>query len=290
MYDNEKFLGNSDYSKDIEFHLHSYTHPQTLEDEGPHILSKGDGIYVYDETGKKFIEGMSGLWCTALGFSEKELVDTISEQLKKLPYYHSFAGKTANPAINLAEHLIKISPVPMSKVYFANSGSEANDSAIKMVWYYNLARGLPEKRKIISRKKGYHGVTLAAASLTGLPYAQNGFSLPLEFVRHTMTPDYFNEANKNESEEQFSDRLASELENLILKEGPETVAAFFAEPVMGAGGVIIPPKSYFPKVQKVLEKYDILENNISDVKSYILGKIKWKLRLGINYQFLNFFT
>ena len=218
MYDNEKFLGNSDYSKDIEFHLHSYTHPQTLEDEGPHILSKGDGIYVYDETGKKFIEGMSGLWCTSLGFSEKELVDTISEQLKKLPYYHSFAGKTANPAINLAEHLIKISPVPMSKVYFANSGSEANDSAIKMVWYYNLARGLPEKRKIISRKKGYHGVTLAAASLTGLPYAQNGFSLPLEFVRHTMTPDYFNEANKNESEEQFSDRLASELENLILKE------------------------------------------------------------------------
>ena len=258
MYDNEKFLGNSDYSKDIEFHLHSYTHPQTLEDEGPHILSKGDGIYVYDETGKKFIEGMSGLWCTSLGFSEKELVDTISEQLKKLPYYHSFAGKTANPAINLAEHLIKISPVPMSKVYFANSGSEANDSAIKMVWYYNLARGLPEKRKIISRKKGYHGVTLAAASLTGLPYAQNGFSLPLEFVRHTMTPDYFNEANKNESEEQFSDRLASELENLILKEGPETVAAFFAEPVMGAGGVIIPPKSYFPKVQEVLEKYDIL--------------------------------
>ena len=258
MYDNEKFLGNSDYSKDIEFHLHSYTHPQTLEDEGPHILSKGDGIYVYDETGKKFIEGMSGLWCTSLGFSEKELVDTISEQLKKLPYYHSFAGKTANPAINLAEHLIKISPVPMSKVYFANSGSEANDSAIKMVWYYNLARGLPEKRKIISRKKGYHGVTLAAASLTGLPYAQHGFSLPLEFVRHTMTPDYFNEANKNESEEQFSDRLASELENLILKEGPETVAAFFAEPVMGAGGVIIPPKSYFPKVQKVLEKYDIL--------------------------------
>ena len=142
MYDNEKFLGNSDYSKDIEFHLHSYTHPQTLEDEGPHILSKGDGIYVYDETGKKFIEGMSGLWCTSLGFSEKELVDTISEQLKKLPYYHSFAGKTANPAINLAEHLIKISPVPMSKVYFANSGSEANDSAIKMVWYYNLSRGL----------------------------------------------------------------------------------------------------------------------------------------------------
>ena len=170
-----------------------------------------DRIYVYDETGEKFIEGMSGLWCTSLGFSEKEIIDTITDQLKKLPFYHSFAGKTANPAINLAEHLIKISPVPMSKVFFANSGSEANDTAIKMIWYYNLARGLPEKRKIISRKKGYHGVTLAAASLTGLPYAQNGFSLPLDFVRHTSAPDYFNESSPNEDEKSFATRLAHEL-------------------------------------------------------------------------------
>ena len=258
MYDNEKFSGNSDYSRDIEYHLHSYTHPQTLFDEGPHILTRGDGIYVYDETGEKFIEGMSGLWCTSLGFSEKEIVDTITAQLKKLPFYHSFAGKTADPAINLAEHLIKISPVPMSKVFFANSGSEANDTAIKMIWYYNLARGIPEKRKIISRKKGYHGVTLAAASLTGLAYAQNGFSLPLDFVRHTRAPDYFNESLPNEDEKSFATRLASELENLILKEGPETIAAFFAEPIMGAGGVIIPPDTYFSKIHNVLKKYDIL--------------------------------
>jgi len=258
MYEKENFLGNSDYSRDVEYHLHSYTHPKTLSDEGPHILTKGDGIHVYDETGRKFIEGMSGLWCASLGFSEKEIINTITDQLNKLPFYHSFAGKTADPAIRLAEHLIKISPVPMSKVFFANSGSEANDTAIKMIWYYNLARGLPEKRKIISRRKGYHGVTLAAASLTGLPYAQNGFSLPLDFVHHTMAPDFFNESLKDEDEVSFSDRLSNELEKLIIKEGPETIAAFFAEPVMGAGGVIIPPEKYFPKIQKVLKKYEIL--------------------------------
>ncbi len=258
MYDDKKFEGNSDYSRDIEFHLHSYTHPSTLSKEGPHIINKGDGIYVFDDTGKKFIEGMSGLWCASLGFSENELIDTITEQLKRLPFYHSFAGKTANPAIDLAEHLIKISPVNMSKVFFANSGSEANDTAIKMIWYYSLARGLPNKKKIISRKRGYHGVTLAAASLTGMPYAQDGFSLPLDFVLHTQAPDYFNEALPNENEETFSDRLAKELEILILEEDPETIAAFFAEPVMGAGGVIIPPESYFPKIQRILNKHDIL--------------------------------
>ena len=258
MYDDKKFEGNSDYSRDIEFHFHSYTHPNTLSKEGPHIINKGEGIYVFDDTGKKFIEGMSGLWCTSLGFSENELINTITDQLKMLPFYHSFAGKTANPAIDLAEHLIKISPVNMSKVFFANSGSEANDTAIKMIWYYSLARGLPNKKKIISRKRGYHGVTLAAASLTGMPYAQDGFSLPLDFVLHAQAPDYFNGALSNENEETFSDRLAKELEILILEEGPETIAAFFAEPVMGAGGVIIPPKSYFPKIQKILNKHDIL--------------------------------
>ena len=258
MYNDKKFEGNSDYSRDIEFHLHSYTHPSTLSKEGPHIINKGDGIYVFDDTGKKFIEGMSGLWCASLGFSENELIKTITEQLKRLPFYHSFAGKTANPAIDLAEHLIKISPVNMSKVFFANSGSEANDTAIKMIWYYSLARGLPNKKKIISRKKGYHGVTIAAASLTGMSYAQDGFSLPLDFALHTKAPDYFNDALPNENEATFSDRLAKELETLILEEGPETIAAFIAEPVMGAGGVIIPPESYFPKIQKILQKHDIL--------------------------------
>ena len=258
MFEKKQFEGNSASSRDIAHHLHSYTHPKTLFKEGPHIINQGDGIYVYDDNGEKFIEGMSGLWCTSLGFSEEELIKTITEQLRKLPFYHSFAGKTADPAIDLAENLIENAPVKMSKVFFANSGSEANDTAIKIIWYHNLAQGKPEKRKIISRKRGYHGVTLAAASLTGLPYAQNGFSLPLDFVIHTMTPDYFNESKKGETEEEFSERCANELEKTILKEGPGTVAAFFAEPVMGAGGVIIPPKLYFEKIQVILKKYDIL--------------------------------
>ena len=258
MFEKEQFEGNSASSRDIAYHLHSYTHPKTLVKEGPHIINQGDGIYVYDDNGKKFIEGMSGLWCTSLGFSEEELIKTITEQLRKLPFYHSFAGKTADPAIDLAENLIENAPVKMSKVFFANSGSEANDTAIKIIWYHNLAQGKPEKKKIISRKRGYHGVTLAAASLTGLPYAQNGFSLPLDFVIHTMTPDYFNESKQGETEEEFSERCANELEKTILKEGPGTVAAFFAEPIMGAGGVIIPPKLYFEKIQVILKKYDIL--------------------------------
>ena len=136
MFEKDQFEGNSASSRDIAYHLHSYTHPKTLAKEGPHIINKGDGIYVYDDNGEKFIEGMSGLWCTSLGFSEEELIKTITEQLKKLPFYHSFAGKTADPAIDLAENLIENAPVKMSKVFFANSGSEANDTAVKIIWYY----------------------------------------------------------------------------------------------------------------------------------------------------------
>ena len=146
----------------------------------------------------------------------------------------------------------------MSKVFFAASGSEANDTAMKMVWYYNAALGRPEKRKIISRRKGYHGVTMAAASMTALAYAQDGFGLPLDFVKHTTAPDFYNGAKDGESEEDFASRCATDLETLILEEGPETVGALFAEPVVGAGGVIIPPRTYFEKIRAVLEKYDVL--------------------------------
>ena len=257
LYDNN-FFSNSPSSRDINFHLHSYTHPQTLRENGPHIIEKGEGVFVFDENGKKFFEGMSGLWCTSLGFSDKELIEAAKEQLDKLPFYHSFAGKISNPAIDLSEMLIKSSPVPMSKAYFANSGSEANDSAIKFIWYYNQSLGKTEKRKIISRKRGYHGVTMASGSLTAMPYAQKGFGLPLDFVLHTMTPDYYNESHEGENEEEFSKRCAEELEKLIIDENPDTVAGFFAEPVMGAGGVIVPPKNYFYEIQKILKKYDII--------------------------------
>ena len=255
--------GNSLASRDIAFHLHPYTNPEILSETGPHIITQGDGVFVHDNNGQKFYEGMSGLWCTSLGFSEPELMDAAITQMKKLPYYHSFAGKTVNPAIDLAEMLIKNAPPAghgsqMNKVQFASSGSEANDTAIKMAWYYHAASGNPKKRKIISRKRGYHGVTVASASMTALAYAQDGFGLPLDFVKHTSTPDYYNGASPDESEEDFSRRLAAELEELILAEGPDTVAALFAEPVMGAGGVIIPPKGYFAATREVLHKYNVL--------------------------------
>ena len=255
--------GNSTASRDIAFHLHPYTNPSMLRKTGPHIIERGEGVFVHDDNGQKFYEGMSGLWCTSFGFSESELVEAAIAQLRTLPFYHSFAGKTVDPAIDLAEMLIKTAPPAgrnshMSKVHFAASGSEANDTAMKMVWYYHAACGAPKKRKIISRKRGYHGVTIAAASMTALPYAQDGFGLPLDFVKHTTTPDYYNGAFDGESEENFVSRCAAELETLILTEGPETVGALFAEPVMGAGGVIIPPAEYFAAIREVLYKYDVL--------------------------------
>ena len=255
--------GNSPASRDIAFHLHPYTNPAMLREGGPHIMARGDGVFVHDDTGRKFYEGMSGLWCTSLGFSEPELVEAAITQLRTLPFYHSFAGKTVNPAIDLAEKLIQNAPPAgngsqMSKVHFASSGSEANDTAIKMVWYFHAANGNPQKRKIISRRRGYHGVTIAAASMTALAYAQDGFGLPLDFVKHTSTPDFYNEAQPGESEADFVQRCADELEALILAEGPETVGALFAEPVMGAGGVIIPPSGYFAAIRAVLHKYGVL--------------------------------
>ena len=250
--------GNSPSSRDIANVLHPYSNLAVHAKEGPHILTKGNGVYVTDENGREYIEGLAGLWCASFGFSESEIVDAVTKQMKELPYYHSFASKGVNPSIDLAEKLIENAPGDFSKVFFANSGSEANDTMVKMVWYYNNAIGRPEKKKFISRLRGYHGITVASGSLTGLPYAQTDFDLPLPFAKHTMTPHYYREALEGESPEEFASRCAKALEDMILEEGPETVAAFIAEPVMGAGGVIIPPPTYYEKIQAVLKKYDIL--------------------------------
>jgi 4-aminobutyrate--pyruvate transaminase len=251
-------LGNSPSSRDIAHVLHPYTNLMTHAHTGPTLITRGEGIYVYDEQGRKHIEGLAGLWCASFGFGEQALVDAAVEQMRKLPFYHSFAGRGHLPAIDLAEKLKSVAPGTFSKVFFANSGSEANDTMVKFVWYYNNAIGRPHKKKIISRLKGYHGVTVAAGSMTGLPYAQADFDLPLPQMKHTSTPHYWRYAKSGESEEEFSSRLAKHLEDLILAEGPDTVAAFIAEPVMGAGGVLVPPQGYFPKVQAVLRKYDVL--------------------------------
>ncbi len=249
---------NSLHARDIASHLHPYTDLAAIRESGPHILSRGEGIYVYDDDGNKFIEGLSGLWCAALGFSENRLVEAASKQMQALPFYHNFAAKAVEPAIELADFLIQHAPVPMSKVFFTNSGSEANDTQVKLVWYYNNILGRPEKKKIIARQGAYHGITVAAASMTGLQYTHNAFDVPLDGFLHTDSPHYWKYGQEGESEEEYASRLADNLEALIEAEGPDTIAAFIAEPFLGAGGVILPPKGYFEKVQAILDKYDIL--------------------------------
>lgn len=251
-------FSNSAAQRDIESLIHPYTNMVRHKDKGPLIIARGEGVRVFDDRGKPYIEALAGLWCVSFGWGEKELVKAATKQMEALGFYHGFTHKSANPMIDLAEKLKAIAPVPMSKVFFANSGSEANDTQVKLVWYINNALGRPKKKKIISRIKAYHGVTIAAASLTGLPNNHRDFDLPIAGILHADCPHHYRFAEAGESEEAFATRMADNLEALILKEGPETVAAFIAEPIMGAGGVILPPKTYFPKIQAVLRKYDVL--------------------------------
>lgn len=249
---------NSLESRDRRSVLHPMTDLVRHDREGPLVIDHGQGVRVYDDTGRAYIEGVSGLWSISLGFGQERLVKAAAEQMAKLSSYHMFRFKSHEPGIELAEKLLALAPSPMSKVFFANSGSEAADSAMKLVWYYNNAIGRPEKKKIIGRIGGYHGVTIASGSLTGLARNHTDFDLPIARVLHTDCPHYWRYGRPGESEEAFATRLADNLEKLILAEGPETVAAFFAEPVMGSGGVIVPPATYFDKVQAVLKKYDVL--------------------------------
>ncbi|MEM1385433.1 MAG: aminotransferase [Pseudomonadota bacterium] len=243
--------------RDIEALLHPYTNMTAHRAGGAHVIDRGEGVYVYDDAGKRYIEGMAGLWCAGLGFGDQELIEAAQAQLARLPYYHLFGGRSHEPAIELAEKIKDMFPTPMARVFYCSSGSEANDTQIKLTWYMNNALGRPQKKKIISRKRGYHGVTLVSASLTGLPLNHGQFDLPFDFVKHTRCPHHWRESEAGESEEAFSQRLATELEEMILAEDPDTVAAFIAEPVMGAGGVIVPPKGYFAAIQPVLAKYDV---------------------------------
>jgi len=250
--------GNSAASRDIAYQVHGYTNLKKHQEKGPLIITGGKGVRVTDDAGNAYIEGLAGLWCTALGFDEPRLVEAATRAMTKLPYYHGFAHRTADVTIDLAEKLIAIAPAPMSKVLFTNSGSEANDLAIKLIWYYNNALGRPNKKKIISRIRAYHGITVATASLTGLAPNHADFDLPIARILHADCPHHYRFARPGESEEQFATRLAENLDKMIVAEGPDTVAAFFAEPVMGAGGVIVPPKTYFEKIQAVLRKHDVL--------------------------------
>jgi 4-aminobutyrate--pyruvate transaminase len=223
-------------------------------------IDRGEGVYVYDSQGKRYLEGLAGLWCTSLGYGNEEIIETAARQMRELTYCHMFGGKTHPAAMELADKLSAMVPMQDARVFFGNSGSDANDTHVKLLRYYFNAIGKPEKRKIIARERAYHGVTVAAAALTGLKPNHTFFDLPFEAlgVLRTGSPHFYRDGLPGESEQEFASRRAAELEELILAEGPETIAAFIAEPVNGAGGVIVPPANYFAEIQAVLEKYDIL--------------------------------
>jgi len=244
--------------RDIETVIHPYTNLAAHRETGPLVLEQGKGIYVRDSEGRDYIEGLAGLWCTSLGYGNEELIEAARSQLEKLSYTHLFGGKSHDPGIELSEALKELVPCEASKVLFTASGSEANDTQIKLQWYFNNARGKPKKKKIISRIKAYHGVTIAAGSLTGLPIVHEDFDLPIAGIIHTDLPHHYRQAEPGESEADFATRLAANLEALIEREGPDTIAAFIAEPIMGAGGVIVPPETYFEKIGAVLAKHDIM--------------------------------
>jgi 4-aminobutyrate--pyruvate transaminase len=243
--------------RDVQSVLHPYTNLVKFRESGPLVFEKGKGVRLYDERGKDYIEAMAGLWCTALGWGENELAETAAEQMRKLAFGHLFAGKSHEPAIALAEKLKEVAPFPVGKVFFANSGSEANDTQIKLYWYAANARGKAAKKKILSRTKAYHGVTLASASLTGLPGNHRSFDLPFSFAIHADCPHYYRNAQPGESEAQFTARMAHNLDALIQREDPATIAAMIVEPIMGAGGVILPPEGYFDAITRVLDKHAI---------------------------------
>ena len=223
-------------------------------------IVRGDGVYVYDDSGKEYLEGLAGLWCASLGYGNAELIEAITDQLKTLSYSHMFGGRTHNVVIRLAEQLSEMLPVKNSKIFFANSGSEANDSHIKMLRYYFNVTGEPQKKKIIALERSYHGVTVASAALTGLPANHTHFDLPVDAlgVIRAESPHYYRGRKDNETEREFCERIIGNLEDLILRENPETIAAFVAEPIGGASGVVVAPENYFPEVENLLTKYDIM--------------------------------
>jgi 4-aminobutyrate--pyruvate transaminase len=247
---------------DREHLWHPATDLAAHERDGPLLVTHGEGIYVHDDRGRRYIEGMAGLWCNALGYGEEELVEAAARQMRTLAYSQLFASRSHEPGIRLAGRIAEMLPPHRDggpwHVLFGNSGSDANDSAVKLVRQYFNATGQPRRKKIVSRQRAYHGVTLAAASLTGLPNFHAPFDLPLDGILHASCPHHYRHGLPGEDEEGFAARLAEELDALIRGEGPETVAAFIAEPVMGAGGVIVPPRGYFEAIQPVLRRHGVL--------------------------------
>jgi 4-aminobutyrate---pyruvate transaminase len=252
------YIPNSIAARDVASLVHMQTNLRKHQQEGPLVITRGEGCRVFDDCGRDYIESVAGLWCASLGFNSERLAKVACEQMRKLGYYHLYRHRSTEPAIELAEQLLRIAPVPMARVVFQCSGSEANDTAIKLAWYYWNAVGQPQRTKIIARQMAYHGNTCAAVSLSGKPDMHAGFGLPFACFKHTDFPHYYRGHEAGETELEYSTRMARSLEALIQAEGPDTIAAFFAEPVMGAGGAILPPQGYFEKIHEVLRRHDIL--------------------------------
>lgn len=245
--------------RDNVFHPFTQLHDHASgKSGGPRIIDSGQGVRINDSEGNSLLDAFAGLYCVNVGYGRREIADAIYEQAQKLAYYHTYVGHSNEPVIRLSERIIDMAPEGMSKVYYGMSGSDANETNVKLVWYYQNVLGNSQKKKIISRLRGYHGATIMSGSLTGLPVYHKAFDLPLPQVRHTVTPHYYWHAEAGMSEEEFSQYCADELEKMIVREDPDTVAAFIAEPVLGTGGIIPPPKGYWAAIQKVLKKYDVL--------------------------------
>jgi L-2,4-diaminobutyrate transaminase len=248
----------SQWDRDNMFHA-STALGQFARGEVPRrTIETGQGVRIEDANGEVMLDAFAGLYCVNIGYGQQAVIDAMTAQANRLPYYHSYVGHGTEASITLAKMVLDRAPDHMSKVYFGLSGSDANETNIKLLWYYNNILGRPAKKKIISRDRGYHGSGLMTGSLTGLPVFHKKFDLPMQQVIHVSAPCYFRRPETEMSEVEFTDYLVQELEDTIVREGPETVAGFIAEPVLGTGGLIPPPEGYWPKVQAVLQKYDIV--------------------------------
>ncbi|MEM6675040.1 MAG: aminotransferase [Planctomycetota bacterium] len=246
---------------DASHHLHPFTHHRQMHEEGTHVITGGEGCYIFDGEGRRILDGIAGLWCVNVGYSCPEIADAVEAQMRELPYYCSFFNSTTRPAIELAEKLASLAPDGMGNVFFTNSGSESNETAMKIARGYHVARGNPNKTKFIARTFAYHGVGLASTSLTGLESCLDPFGLPLPGFLHVPTPHPYEDpdpARRAMSRADHAEWCLAETEALIEREGPDTIAALFAEPIQGAGGVIVPPEGYLAKLRALCKRYDIL--------------------------------
>ena len=245
------------WKKDKDHHIHPWTDFATFKDEGAMILAHGEGCYVFDAEGNKYLDGIGGLWCVNVGYGRQEIADAISEQIMQIPYYSAFGHHTSIPAAKLSAKLAELAPGNLNHVLFGCGGSVANDTAVRLIHFYFNQLGQPSKKKLISRKDGYHGSTYISMSLTGVEFDHIGFDIDRELVHQISCPNPYRRA-EGQSLEEFCNEKVQELENKILELGPENVAAFFAEPIMGAGGVIVPPPGYHKKALEVCHKYGVL--------------------------------